>query len=102
MLATCSSLRFRFGIFDPGLTPGGFLIHILRFASLFSRIPLAMVVREPTWVRFGPMTAAAVVPLIAWQATQPAPWKAWNPAWAVAASVSAGVFWASTHLAKFS
>src|SRR5437016_11222118 len=50
----------------PGLSEGASAIHAARYAESFGNRPAAMVVRLPTWVRFGPMIPGET-PWIVWQ-----------------------------------
>src|SRR2546423_9110881 len=74
-----ASLRPRLGIFEPGLTLGGSRSHRRRFAGLISsRLP-AKLVRDSTWVRFGPIIPLDT-PSTVWQPEQPFVWNRLKPA----------------------
>src|SRR5438445_6564505 len=74
-----ASLRPRLGIFEPGLTFGGSRSHRRRFSGLISsRLP-AKLVRESTWVRFGPIIPLET-PSTVWHPEQPFVWNRLKPA----------------------
>src|SRR2546423_5114737 len=98
-----ASLRPRLGIFEPGLTLGGSRSHRRRFAGLISsRLP-AKLVRDSTWVRFGPIIPLDT-PSTVWQPEQPFVWNRLKPASASepAVGVSGARRWDATHAAKSS
>src|SRR5579872_5785500 len=81
MLVASWSVSPRFGMTVPGFKPGGFMIQAFSsLGPLLGTTPPAMVVRDATPARFGPIVPFAPgMPGMVWQAGHPFCWMSCAP-----------------------